>query len=101
MVTPPERWRRTIRKPVFTITLRFWRHRRQFADVVISVDGEALKLETKPKMPGLDSRVPQAGPAQRLGFHAKDKLLRLEGPAKGSAAESLSAAQAARWRGRA
>jgi hypothetical protein len=57
-----------------------------------------LKLETKPKMPGLDGRVPQAGPAQRLGFHAKDKLLRLEGPAKGSAAESLSAAQAARWR---
>jgi CubicO group peptidase (beta-lactamase class C family) len=61
-------------------------YRRQFADVVVSVDGDALKLETKPKMPGLNGRVPQAGPPQRLGFYAKDKLLRLEGPAKGTAA---------------
>ena len=45
--------------------------RRQFADVVISVDGDALKLETTPKMPGLDGRVPQAGPPLRLGFYAK------------------------------
>jgi CubicO group peptidase (beta-lactamase class C family) len=58
--------------------------RRQFADVVISVDGDALKLETTPKMPGLDGRVPQAGPPLRLGFYAKDKLLRIEGPQKGT-----------------
>ncbi len=58
--------------------------RRQFADVVISVDGDALKLETKPKMPGLDGSVPQAGPPLRLGFYAKDKLLRIEGPQKGT-----------------
>lgn len=61
-------------------------YRRQFADVVISVDGDTLKLETKPKMPGLDGRVPPTGPPQRLGFYAKDKLLRLEGPAKGTPA---------------
>jgi hypothetical protein len=61
-------------------------YRRQFADVVVSVDGDALKLETKPQMPGLDGRVPQAGPPLRLGFYAKDKLLRLEGPAKGAPA---------------
>ena len=35
-------------------------------------------------MPGLDGRVPQAGPPQRLGFYAKDKVLRLDGPAKGT-----------------
>ena len=61
-------------------------YRRQFADIVITADGDALKLETRPKMPGLDGRVPPAGPPQRLGFYAKDKLLRLEGPGKGTPA---------------
>ena len=61
-------------------------YRRQFADVVVTSDGDALKLETKPKMPGLDGRVPPQGPPQRLGFYAKDKLLRLDGPGKGQPA---------------
>jgi CubicO group peptidase (beta-lactamase class C family) len=61
-------------------------YRRQFADVVITADGDALKFETKPKMPGLDGRVPPAGPPQRLGFYAKDRLLRLDGPGKGQPA---------------
>ena len=61
-------------------------YRRQFADVVITADGDALKFETRPKMPGLDGRVPPAGPPQRLGFYAKDKLLRLDGPGKGTPA---------------
>jgi hypothetical protein len=61
-------------------------YRRQFADIVITADGDALKFETKPKMPGLDGRVPPTGPPQRLGFYAKDKLLRLEGPGKGTPA---------------
>ncbi len=60
--------------------------RRQFADVVISVDGDALKFETTPKMPGLDGRVPPAGPPQRLGFYAKDKLLRSRALGKGTPA---------------
>lgn len=61
-------------------------YRRQFADVVITADGDALKLETRPKMPGLDGRVPPTGTPQRLGFYAKDKLLRLDGPGKGTPA---------------
>ncbi len=61
-------------------------YRRQFADVVITADGDALKFEARPKMPGLDGRVPPAGPPQRLGFYAKDKLLRLDGPGKGQPA---------------
>lgn len=61
-------------------------YRRQFADVTVSVDGDVLKLETKPKMPGLDGKVPPTGPPQRLGFYAKDKLLRIDGPGKGTPA---------------
>ena len=61
-------------------------YRRQFADVVVTADGDALKFETTPKMPGLDGRVPPTGPPQRFGFHAKDQLLRLEGPGKGTPA---------------
>ena len=61
-------------------------YRRQFADIVITADGDALKFETNPKMPGLDGRVPPIGPPQRLGFYAKDKLLRLDGPGKGQPA---------------
>ena len=61
-------------------------YRRQFADITVSVDGDVLKLETQPKMPGLDGKVPQTGPPQRLGFYAKDKLLRIEGPGKGTPA---------------
>ena len=61
-------------------------YRRQFADIVVSVDGDALKFETKPQMPGLDGRVPPQGPPQRLGFYAKDWLLRLDGPGKGNPA---------------
>jgi CubicO group peptidase (beta-lactamase class C family) len=54
-------------------------YRRQFADLVVTVDGDALKLQVTPKMPGLDGTVPQPSPAQRLGFYAKDRLLRLDG----------------------
>jgi len=61
-------------------------YRRQFADVVVSVDGDALLFQTIPKMPGLDGKVPPAGPAQRRGFYATDKLLSLEGPLAGNPA---------------
>jgi CubicO group peptidase (beta-lactamase class C family) len=61
-------------------------YRRQFADSVITADADALKLETRPNMPGLDGKVPPPGPPQRLGFYAKDRLLWLEGPGKGTPA---------------
>jgi CubicO group peptidase (beta-lactamase class C family) len=61
-------------------------YRRQFAEVTVSVDGDVLKLETKPNMPGLDGKVPPTGPPQRLAFYAKDKLLRIEGPGTGTPA---------------
>jgi CubicO group peptidase (beta-lactamase class C family) len=61
-------------------------YRRQFADVVVSVDGDALLFRTIPKMPGLDGKVPPADPAQRIGFYATDKLLRLAGPLAGNPA---------------
>jgi hypothetical protein len=58
-------------------------YRRQFADVNVTVDGDALKLQTVPKMPGLDGKVPPGGPARRFGFWGKDRLLQLEGPNAG------------------
>lgn len=61
-------------------------YRRQFADIIVSVDGDVLTFQTRPKMPGLDGRVPPVGPPQRLGFYAKDRLLRLDGPGKGTPA---------------
>jgi len=61
-------------------------YRRQFADVVVTVDGDALSFRTIPKMAGLDGKVPPVGPAQRLGFYATDKLLRLAGPLAGNPA---------------
>jgi CubicO group peptidase (beta-lactamase class C family) len=61
-------------------------YRRQFSDIVVTADGDALNLETRPKMPGLDGRVSPIGPPQRLGFYAKDKLLRLDGPLQGTPA---------------
>jgi CubicO group peptidase (beta-lactamase class C family) len=58
-------------------------YRRQFADVTVTVDGDALKLQTTPKMPGLDGKVPPLPPPQRVGFHQKDRVLSLDGPNAG------------------
>jgi CubicO group peptidase (beta-lactamase class C family) len=58
-------------------------YRRQFADVTVTVDGDALKLQVMPKMPSLDGKVPPQGPPQRLGFYEKDRLLALDGPNAG------------------
>jgi CubicO group peptidase (beta-lactamase class C family) len=60
-------------------------YRRQFADVSVTVDGDALKMQVTPKMPGLAGVIPPAAPPQRLGFFAKDRLLRLDGPDTGEA----------------
>ena len=58
-------------------------YRRQFSDVAVSVDGDALKVQITPRMPGLDGRIPLAGPPQRIGFYTKDRVLRLDGPNAG------------------
>jgi CubicO group peptidase (beta-lactamase class C family) len=60
-------------------------YRRQFADVTVTVDGDALQVQVTPKMPGLDGKVPPPGPPQRFAFHAKDRLLQLDGPNAGEA----------------
>ena len=58
-------------------------YRRQFADVNITIDGDALKFQVTPKMPGLDGKIPPPPPPQRMGFHVKDRLLQLDGPNAG------------------
>ena len=34
-------------------------------------------------MPSLDGKIPPPPPVQRMGFHAKDQLLQLDGPNAG------------------
>lgn len=58
-------------------------YRRQFVDITVSIDGDALKFQSTPKMPGLDGKTPPPPPPQRVGFHAKDRLLALDGPNAG------------------
>jgi CubicO group peptidase (beta-lactamase class C family) len=54
-------------------------YRRQFADVSVTLDGEALRLQVTPKMPGLDGKIPPAPLPQRVGFLARDRLVQLDG----------------------
>ena len=56
---------------------------RQYADVTVTVQGDALKLQVTPKMRGLDGKVSPAGPPQSMGLLAKDRLLQLDGPNAG------------------
>jgi CubicO group peptidase (beta-lactamase class C family) len=56
---------------------------RPFADVTVTVQGDALKLQVTPKMRGLDGKVSPAGPPQSMGLLAKDRLLQLDGPNAG------------------
>jgi CubicO group peptidase (beta-lactamase class C family) len=58
-------------------------YRRQFQDVSVTIDGDALKIEVTPKMPSLDGKVPPPPPAGRIGFFATDRLITLEGPTAG------------------
>lgn len=58
-------------------------YRRQYADVTVTVDGDALKFQETPKMPGLDLQIPPQGPPQRLAFFEKDRLLLVDGPNAG------------------
>ena len=61
-------------------------YRRQYADITVTRDGGALKLAITPRMPGLDGKVAPAPPPQLVGFYAKDRLLRLDGPTAGEPA---------------
>jgi CubicO group peptidase (beta-lactamase class C family) len=54
-------------------------YRRQFADVSVTLDDDALRLQVMPKMPGLDGKIPPVPPPQRVGFLAKDRLVQLDG----------------------
>jgi hypothetical protein len=54
-------------------------YRRQFADLSVTLDGDALRLQVTPKMPGLDGKIPPAPPPQRVGFLARDRLVQLDG----------------------
>jgi CubicO group peptidase (beta-lactamase class C family) len=61
-------------------------YRRQFADVTVAVDGDAVTLQVTPKLPGLDGTVQPAAPARRYGFWARDRLLQIDGPNAGEPA---------------
>ncbi|MGQ0732137.1 MAG: serine hydrolase [Acidobacteriota bacterium] len=61
-------------------------YRRQYADVTVTRDGDTLLLQVTPKMPGLDGKLLPPPPPQRVGFHARDRLLQLEGPNAGEPA---------------
>jgi hypothetical protein len=56
---------------------------RQYADVNVTVQGDALRLQVTPKMRGLDGKVSPPGPPQLMGLLAKDRLLQLDGPNAG------------------
>jgi CubicO group peptidase (beta-lactamase class C family) len=56
---------------------------RPYADVTVTVQGDALKLQVTPKMRGLDGKVSPAGPPQSMALLAKDRLLQLDGPNAG------------------
>jgi CubicO group peptidase (beta-lactamase class C family) len=58
-------------------------YRRQAQDVTIAVEGDALTIDVTPKMPSLDGRVPPRPPSRRVGFHATDRLIALDGPTRG------------------
>ena len=58
-------------------------YRRQAQDVEITVDGDALKIDVTPRMKGLDGQVPPKPPTRRVGLHAKDRLIALDGPNAG------------------
>jgi len=80
-VTPSQPTRMTM--PAAALQDYVGTYRRQFADVAVTIDGDALKFQVTPKMPGLDGKIPPPSPAQRMGFYAKDRLLQLEGPNAG------------------
>lgn len=61
-------------------------YRRQYADVTVTQEGDALRVQVTPKMPGLDGKISPAPPPQRAGFYAKDRLLQLDGPNAGEPA---------------
>jgi len=58
-------------------------YHRQFQDLRVVIDGDALKIDVTPKMPGLDGKVPRPPPERRVGFLAKDRLIALDGPNAG------------------
>jgi CubicO group peptidase (beta-lactamase class C family) len=66
-------------------------YRRPFADVDVSVEGDVLVLQQtlKQGFPTKDSPVPPPAPPARFQFFAKDRIVRIDGPSKGSTAEFI------------
>jgi CubicO group peptidase (beta-lactamase class C family) len=60
-------------------------YRRPFADIRVAVEDGALTFHSVIRMPGLDGKIPPPPPPRRLGFHARDRLLNLDGPTAGEA----------------
>ena len=55
-------------------------YHRQFQEVSVTADGDALRIDVTPKMPDSTGKVPPPPPSRRVGFHAKDRLIALDGP---------------------
>jgi hypothetical protein len=66
-------------------------YRRPFADVDVSLDGDVLVLqrEVKQGFPTRDSPIPPPPPPARFQFFEKERLVRIEGPSKGTTAEFI------------
>lgn len=59
-------------------------YRRQAQDVIVTIQGNGLKIEVTPKLPALDGKVPPPS-SRRVGFFARDRLIALDGPTAGEA----------------
>ena len=55
-------------------------YHRQAQDVSVTADGDALRIDVTPRMPGLTGKVAPPPPSRRVGFLAKDRLIALDGP---------------------
>ena len=67
------------------------RYSRPFSDVVVKQEGERLIVQTiqKQGFPTPTTPIPPAQPGSPYAFYAKDRLIAVEGPAKGARAEII------------
>jgi CubicO group peptidase (beta-lactamase class C family) len=67
------------------------RYSRPFSDVVVTQEGERLRLQIiqKQGFPTPTTPVPPAQPGAPYAFYAKDRLIAVDGPAKGARAEII------------
>ncbi len=67
------------------------RYTRPYADATVKLEGERLAVQTitKQGFPTPETPIPPPGPPSFYRFYAKDRLVAVEGPARGSRAEIL------------